>query len=302
MIVSKEPYILNFDLAIIGLGYESRATQAYIKQKELFKDIIVIGYNKHTDVFYYNQNKALYEHDALNICEGDDIDVFNFCKNKVISLVGNSPINVFVDITVMSRHRLATIILMLIKELPNKSKITISYSPSEFIPPSEQTSPIKIIDDISHYLGSYLGDLSLPTSLILGLGYEKDKALGLCNYLDVQHTFLFSPKSSEIRFEEYVYKNNQFLIESIGNNRVFYYSVESPYTTYLDLKHMVLSLSDYSRPLLIPLGPKILSAISVIIGYELSPKLPVWRASSEHNETPQDRPPSGNQILLSLEI
>lgn len=300
MKVLKNSEIDSFDVGFFGLGYESRAPYSLLNSGKNFNVKHVFGYNSYRDEFSYPKNKKIFEENNCSIHEGDDNSTIENFKQIIDGITDR--VDVFVDITVMSRHRLATLILMLLRGLSQGSRIMISYTPSKYIKPVQGTSPIRMVGDITMDLGNYLGDLSLPTSLILGLGYEKDKALGVCNYLDVHNTFLFIPVSDEDKFEHSVRINNSILIQSLQTEKIFTYKVESPYTTYLDLKSLLLSLIDNSRPLLVPLGPKILSAVSVIIGHELHPRVPVWRVSSEHHETPKDRPSSGKTINFTVLI
>jgi len=149
--------------------------------------------------------------------------------------------------------------------------------------------PVKKVGPLIEDLSGGLGNLSYSTSAIFGLGYEQSKALGIYNYLEPDNAFSFIPKSLNIEFEDDVKTNNSSLLNSIPSEQTFYYNVYSPYDIYVDLKSLVISLSETSRVIIVPLGPKILSAVSLIIGIELYPDISVWRVSSLHSEEPVDR-------------
>ena len=83
---------------------------------------------------------------------------------------------------------------------------------------------------------------------------------------------------------------------------VYEYQVNDPVSTYLDLRTIINSIAHTSRCLLVPLGPKILSAICVVLSFEREGRLPVWRVSSEHTEEPIDRKSSGVVIDFSLKV
>lgn len=302
MKIRKEAIDNNFDLAIFGLGYESRSISAFKKYKAHSKSNVAVGYDTHTDCLYYQSNKTEFSGNCEVVLEEGNTKTFLKVQEFIESKVYETPITCLIDITVMSRHRLATLICLLIDNLPQESTITVVYSLSSFVEPPQGVSPIRVVGEITEQLSGNLGNLSLPSSLVIGLGYEKDKALGVYNYLDSTYTFLFVPKSIEEKFEEEVIKNNESLFRSTPKGNIFYYDVAAPYSTYLDLKSLLLDISDFSRPLLMPLGPKILSALSVIIGRELQPELPVWRASSEYNEIPTERPSSGTEISFTIDL
>lgn len=301
MNVEKTPFIESFDLAIYGLGYESRSISSFENYKSRTKRNIAIGYEKNQKCLQYQTNKNKFSEGNVEIYEGK-CDVVIAKVQKVISTLGEKRIDCLIDITVMSRHRLASIITILLDCLPPKSKITISYNSSELIVPPSDIQPMHHIGPISDSLSGELGSLSKPTSLIFGLGYEKDKALGVYNYFDASYTFLFIPKNSEHDFEKYVIENNKQLIEDTPKSNVFYYDISKPYVTYVDLKSFLLSISESSRAVMIPLGPKILAVISVLIGHELESHLAVWRVSSEHTEAPVERASANKETLLTVTV
>lgn len=291
-----------FDFALFGLGFESRAVSAFDKYKEDCSKILAIGYDVHTDKFSYKQNKKIYSDSGAKLFEFGDESVIEKVGKFLSNEKNDSPIKVLLDITVMSRHRLACFICYLMDLLPEESTLSIVYSLSQYIPPPEGDTPIRRVCEISSQLGGSLGDLTLPTSVVFGLGYEKSKALGVSNYLDPGFVYTFIPKSPIPKFEDDVIKNNDDLLNLVSRDNIFYYDVCSPYSTYLSLKSLIQSLKKVSRPLLVPLGPKILAALSVFLGKEMHPYLPIWRVSSEHEEIPVDRPASGVEVKFTIQL
>lgn len=293
-----------YDLAIIGLGYESRASALFDKQKNNFNKTIALGYSSHTDKFGYSDLKEKYLDNNVIVYENDDDSIVNtaltLIKNDIIT--DKKPLNVILDITVFSRSRLSALIYRLLNILPKKSRLTISYELSEFNSAPNELSPIKRVGEVIPELSGDVGDLNLPTSLILGLGYEKGKALGLVNFIDAEHNFFCIPVGKDKRFDEFVHSNNSQLLDETPKKRKIYYQLEQPYNTYLDIRDLILSASEFSKPLLAPLGPKIFAAICVIIAKELNSGIPVWRVSSGHEETPVDRKASGNKLSITVEV
>lgn len=301
MKVKKTYEFKNIDLAIVGLGYESRATQLCCDVSGL-ENIIAIGYEENKTAFSYSDNLNFYKSKNAVIFEGSDSNVYHelFTHLQVNWL--DRPINCVLDISVMSRTRLAEIILFLISNLHPSSSIKITYQLAEFTNPPKDISPIRKVGPIARRLGGRIGNIELPSSIIIGLGYELGNAIGICNYLDSDIQFLFIPKGKDEKFEDCVRANNETLIESTPANHLFSYDVSQPYKTYLQLREIALAALDISRPVMVPLGPKIFSALCVVLGCELNYTLPVWRVSSEHNEKPVDRRPSGNRYEFVVEL
>ncbi len=300
MKILKENTPLVYDLAIFGLGFESRSIALLGSGGTGLARKIALGYSVNVDVINYAKNKDTFRKESCEIYEGDDQAVFGFFDEYLIGLNCLSPINVLLDITVMTRHRLATLLCSLIRNLPKGSVISTIYSLSSFVEPPKDSTPIRTIGELAEDLIGDVGDLSLPACAIFGLGYEPSKALGVSNYLDSTVEFALIPTSPEERFEKLVIENNADFLSQIPSNNVFNYAVKRPYSTYVDLKSLLISLRKVSRPLLIPLGPKILSAIGAILGLEL--RIPVWRVSSDHEENPVERTASGDTIRFDLKV
>ncbi|VUD64554.1 hypothetical protein TDB9533_03344 [Thalassocella blandensis] len=300
MKIIKDIYLGSFDCTICGLGFESRSTFAFDKLSKRISNLLVLGYKENTDCFSYQSNKQMFEQRTENIYEIEDEHVVEALTHSISTELFKATNNFLLDITVMSRHRLATVISFLLHRISKGSTLTITYSLSKFIQPPYGITPVKKVCEIADGFSGTLGDLSLPTSIVIGLGYEKGKALGISNYLDSWRDYVLVPESPISEFEEMVRENNRDLLDSIPPQRVLSYSVSSPYSTYVDLKSLVMSLKEYSRPLLIPLGPKILSALCVILSKEFDLTVPVWRVSSQYLEEPIDRPASGLDITFTL--
>lgn len=277
-----------FDLAIYGLGYESRSTFAYEKYKEVSTSNFVLGYVSNQNVLSYQKNKKLYIKES-EIVEVECSQISALLLEKVNIVNELQEAHVLIDITVMTRHRLALVLSFLLKNLKKGTSITICYIASKYVCPPKGMQPVRKVGPLIEELSGGLGNLSYSTSAILGLGYEQSKALGIYNYLEPDNVYTFIPKSLNVEFEDDVKKNNLSLLNSIPMEHTFQYDVYSPYDIYIDLKSLILSLSETSRVIIVPLGPKILSAISLIIGIELYPEISVWRVSSLHSEEPVDR-------------
>lgn len=302
MIFDKVAYNGEFDVAIYGLGYESRSTSAFKKYSLQSKKNIVVGYENNKSAIKYNENKIFFQNNNVDIYENDCESIIQTVKQIVEDSVKdiNEP-KVFLDITVMSRHRMANIIYNLLSDLCEQAKITICYNLSDFVEPPLGIQPVKEMGPIIEDLHGDLGNLSMPTSIVFGLGYEEHKALGVYNYYDADYSYAFIPENPYSNFEPRVRENNAPLLEVITDRNTFTYDITEPYATYVDLKSLILSLTDMSRVILVPLGPKIFAALSVILGKELYPKLPVWRVSSLHSELPVERI-SHQEVLFSLSL
>jgi hypothetical protein len=294
--------VAQYDLAIVGLGYESRAITVCSDLCKSETKIIALGYDQNTEDFSYQENLKFYKSLEAEILEGSDEYIYKCIFDNVNINWTDEPIHCLLDITVMSRSRLATIIVFLIENLHKNSTVTICYELAEYTEPSGDLSPIRYVGPIADSLSGTIGDINLPSSIVIGLGYEIGKGIGISNNLDTEKTFLFIPRGKDTRFENKVISNNKLLIDDTPKNHIFYYDISNPFKTYVDLRETMLAIMDITRPVIVPLGPKIFSALCVIFSKEMDCEVPVWRVSSEHHETPVDRKSSGNRFYLSLTI
>tara|TARA_R110002049_G_scaffold40727_4_gene123660 strand:+ start:489 stop:1397 length:909 start_codon:yes stop_codon:yes gene_type:complete len=292
---------IKFDLSIVGLGYEQRSTHVFQSENALQESCLVLGYTYHTDKFDYQKNKKYFDGCLVKEVEDDDVEaeVLSFIEEKNH---GGGKVNLLLDITVLSRHRLAVVIWNCLQKLPKGSILRVAYTLSDFVPPPEVTPPVKEIGPIISHLEGMPSNVGLPTSLVVSLGYEENKALGASNYIDANEVVAFIPSGNVLKFNEEVVKSNKNFLRSVSERNRFTYDLHSPYKTYAELKSVVLSLMRESRPIILPLGPKIIAALSVVLGVELYPMLPVWRLSSKGAEEPVNRKASGHVVFFDFEI
>lgn len=292
----------DFDLAIFGIGFESRSIDSVPELIKNARKSIAMGYSINTEIFNYQSNLSTFRSYGATIIEGDDTQCLAAAMPHIQKATRNGPANILVDISVMSRHKFSSLLYQIMQSLHKGSKLSITYSLSEFIQPPDDATPIRYLGEIIPPLIGSLGDLSMPSSVIFCLGYEPGKASGVVNYLDPDCVYLFIPNSPIPEFKQAVEENNSELIANTPESNIFEYDVCNPYSTYLSLRSLTLSIREFSRPLIIPLGPKIIASLSLILGIELTPELPIWRVSSELLEKPVDRKASGYKIQYTVEI
>ena len=166
--------------------------------------------------------------------------------------------------------------------------------------PPNNCPPVKYIGPSIDNLAGVLGDLDMPTACVISLGYEENKALGAVNSIDPAEIWALIPESEEEEFEHKVVENNDSLLKGIPASRRIRVNIHDPLVLHRDLRSLLRGCMRSQRPILLPLGPKIFAAISVVLAYEFFPHLPVWRVSSYEKELPVDRAANGKIIDFSI--
>lgn len=211
--------------------------------------------------------------------------------------------HIFVDVSAFPRSALAVIFDSLrryLDECGTPVRVTIGYCPAVYADPNKGPLPSNNrVAPVHHSFAGWTTDPTLPVELIVGLGYEKGKALGAVEYIQPSHWRLFVPNSEEERFLFQVQKQNAELIDNTLADSRFDYDVLDPIGQLSMLSSMLSEITKFSRPVLLPFGPKIFFAICLLAAMR-SPSVAVWHVSGEDVTPPAGRMPSGRAVYLSF--
>lgn len=161
-----------------------------------------------------------------------------------------------------------------------------AYVPATFRKPSVQSAPNEFVAPVHGFAS--LATPDLPVAAIMGLGYEKERALGVQQLLDPQQTLLLVPRSSKRDpFYTEVLRSNRDILSRTPQESVFEYSLSYPAATFATLASVVAGLRETYRVVLISLGPKILGLLCFLLATRF-PDVSVWRVSSGVHGRPRD--------------
>jgi len=162
--------------------------------------------------------------------------------------------------------------------------LCLTYSLAAYAPsPSVWAAPNRTIRPVHPAFSGWSAEgASAPVDVVVGLGYEKGKALGAVEYLEPRNRWVYVPQSPESRYLDEVKKHNKHLIES-RKGSVAYYNVLSPLDTYYSLRSLVEGIGRDARPVLLPFGPKIFFAINLLVAMT-NEEASVWHVSGESDE------------------
>ena len=293
---------LRFDLGLFGLGYESRSIDCFEVKGGSCERLVAIGYKYFQEECEYQGNRHVFESGGALVREVSDEEFGSTLIEALAGLSGIARPHVLIDISVMSRHRLSKAIWVAVHQLPLGSRVQVFYNVAAYVAPPTYAHAVKRFGPIIEELNTVPGRLAQPVSMICGLGYERDKALGAIGSIDPDELFLMTPISLEQAYDVDSRRNNSALSRTYPGSMEITYEVAKPFSTYIDLKSLIARLSEKSRVLILPLGPKILSAISILLAAEFYPRVVVWRVSSEEKETPVNKLSSGRSLELTIEV
>lgn len=291
----------TFDCAIAASGYEARARYAseVLNNLQLLPEQkIILGFNDRKDNAERRKNDRVFKRLGFEMISTDgnsDIKIKSVLNN-LTNDKSKSEITIFVDYSSMTKHWYAGVISYFIQKASHFKKTTVvfSYSPSEYSEP-KISAPNRRVGPIPGF--SYL-DLPLKqTALVIGLGYEKERALGLVEYLEPAETFAFFTKPAfDSRFTKAVLKNNFQLLTRLGEKSSYAHPLTDLHVTGRLLSSLALGLSKQYRVVLAPLGVKPFGLLCLLLA-GVHKQLEVWRVSSCEAGKPINRKPNGHIVL-----
>lgn len=294
----------EFDIAISCLGYESRAT--YIPQKFFsgsqrriclgFDQNFIHSYEANLK-FYQNENYEIYP----NLSDAAFEETIRSIANEKLSNPSNKANRVAIDISCFDRFRLAVLVRTLWGAIQSGSlmEIVFFYNIAKYTEPHGEFSFNTKLEPVHPSLVGSRPDPLSATVAVIGLGYEREKALGAAEYIEASEVFAFYPLSAVGDYSSSVQKENALLLSQLDQRHKFEYIVEDCGSLVSDLSSLVRGFIHRSSVLLVPLGPKIF-ALACLLTAMIHGRVAVWRMSQMGiGETP-DRHPSPHTSVVRV--
>lgn len=217
-------------------------------------------------------------------------------KEEVNDLLSNiesdkKDINFSIDISLINRKEIANLFTQIARLCSVYScNINICYGLAEYNPPSSGIDFNHIVRPVNQFFSGWSTKPGLPVMTIVGLGYEKDKALGAIEYLESSNTVIYIPNSQETRYRVDVEQVNESVLSIVKEENKIEYDVESPSDAIYSLDSVLTSNKSRYKTVLFPFGPKVFYAAS-LVSCIAHPEASVWFVSGEDNDldSSQDR-------------
>jgi hypothetical protein len=293
----------GYDLIVAASGYETRArfvAENIGAQGTNVCTCLALAFAEHRSEGVRPENDAVFQSLGykLVLCRGrSDEDVALVVADALEKLNGVPEPKILVDISSMTRAWYGAIVRCLISlRLSSKVIVHFAYTSAEYVAPPNEYPPNRIVGPVAGFTGNTLP--TRPTALILGLGYDKDRAIGLKDHLDPQLTILFyADPAGDSRYVPEVLSVNSSLLCEVGDECVFSYSFFEGTGAFRLLESVTNGLTHDWRVVLCSLGPKIFGLYCFLVA-SLSKDISIWRVTADFHEVPFDHKPTGTPILL----
>jgi hypothetical protein len=285
----------HFDFIFCASGYERRASNIlrFLSIAQLQKSNKICFEFKDRPVHSRKFNNAEFTKNGFRFIEVSSEDVVHYSEiyHTLFESFRKKEIKILVDYSCMTSILYASFIKYFIDyaEHFNVVNITFSYSVAKFTKPVTRKSlyfnqPIPLFDPIQ--------STDQKIALIIGLGYEKDKALGLYEYFqnDKQDIYLFiTGKSGEPKFFEAVTKNNKTLIDIVNPNNIIYYDLDNNAHLLSTMDSLINYLTNVNyRVVIAPIGPKVFTLSALLINL-IHRNITTYRLSDGNKGQPIDK-------------
>ncbi|CAH0316581.1 hypothetical protein SRABI27_05032 [Pedobacter sp. Bi27] len=298
--------IKQIDLFIGSSGYEERSTHLASKLVELTKESIKVTCSFSSDKTHRQriENDKIFRKLGFELYEGNGDDDY-FMERLLNSLIqkhflNKTKITILIDYSSMTRLWYASLLRCLyFHKFPIEIKSVFSYSMAKYQPPSKVVTHNIHVNPIQGFSEFSIPDK--PTALIIGMGYERERAFGLTEYFDAEPFLFYNDNYIESQFVKDVEELNKDLINAIPPDKIYKYHIKN--LEYLEntLYKLCSSLNTKYRVIIAPCGPKPFTLVSLLVSLRLN-NVDVWRISAGNSRNQIKRIANGELIIYDVSI
>ena len=298
---------LFFDYVICSSGYERRSTYMLSKLSEenLRQSRKVCFCFMDRKVFSRSDNDNHYRQAGFSLfdVESDAISDFATLYHNIFNNEGKKSISILMDYSCMTSVLYASLLKYFesFSEKFESVSLYFSYTPAKFSEPEisgplHYNQPIPFFDPIE--------STDKKIALIIGLGYDKGKALGLFEYFqnDPKDTYLFiTGESSSGIFFQAVKTSNSDILNIVDANNILSYDLDNLHHLISTLDAIVNYLvSENNRVVIAPIGPKVFTLASMLVNMSHQ-DVTTYRLSGGHSSIPAEKIPDESKPLIIVQ-
>lgn len=231
------------------------------------------------------------------------VDQLGTTLAKWIETCGIKAPRIAIDISCMSRPTMAAAFQAVLESAEQRPVwLDVLYVVAEFTSPPDFLPPNEDIRPINDWFAGWPTNATASTSLVVGLGYERDKASGASEYFDAGETWVFVPQSAIGAYEEAVIGNNaDLLARAKRRDHVTNYRVECPTEAFGLLAGAVSRIVPKMNPVLLPFGPKVFFALSLLVA-AIYREAGVWHVTGDSKLPDTPHQPSPHVSAFRVEL
>ena len=296
--------VSSYTAFFCSLGFESRSRFIAQSIAPRAEKRYCVGFDDR-HVLSYESNRAYYESQQFDIVQLSDEQLTNWL-DEIATELDTQPMSerrILVDVSSMSRTRIGSFVEKLcLRTWSVPTTIDFIYALAAFSEPAEDSDvPNTHVGPVSAKFAGWAVQPELVPSVILGLGYEQDRALGAVEHIEPANVWAFRPVSELTAYEVALRTANEILFEIIPASHIIDYDVLRPFECFGKLQSLASVAGSESNPILVPFGPKIFALCALLVA-ALDRRCAVWRVSAEGADVALERHASGHICGLSVTL
>ena len=283
---------VRIDVAVCG--YEARST--YVPSVVTTRSALRLA------VDYDSPGVGSYDRNRRSLIEGGWSLVTEAQLLDRLGEIGHvDDVDVRVDLSSMRRSTVAALVELLSGSPGTAAQFV--YAPARYDPAGwtkSSESMVLTAGPISPYFAGALRQSSLPLGLVVGLGLEPHRVLGVAELLEPSQIWAFMAESDDPEMNTAVREVHRSIVGD-RNTRLQSYDLRSPADTYSALESLVFAASQEYRLVLAPSGPKIFALMCLLAAApRVSVRPAVWRVGSRLTVEPAEVEAIGDVVAVNV--
>jgi hypothetical protein len=293
----------HYDGFLASLGFEQRS-------REIPEAIgtpghrVAVPFGDHKEKEYETNRAWFTEHEWIQ--PNCDEASYSECVAEWLTQASagtTDAVRVAVDVSSMSRRRMAAVVEHLLTVSSEvRLEVDFLYTPAEFdTPGDEEEPPVLDVAPVSGFFAGWWSALDFPLRVIIGVGYEFERASSAINALEPLETQVYVPEGEDGQYLPEVIRANKGLMETEGvMQETVHYRVPDPFSCLRRLESSLVRLESTRRVALVPLGPKIFSISAMLVAGLHPESAQVIRVSAGDRQESTNR--RSNQTVCGLTL
>jgi hypothetical protein len=209
--------------------------------------------------------------------------------------------SVAVDISSMSRPRIAAVVHAVTNGPNTNLVVDFLYVPQRYSGAPVPVDATTALEPVTPAFAGWDADVERPLVMIFGLGFEPIRAAGAIDELEPTLSIPYFPRGADDSFIADVERANESVLRLQDVAPARSYELADPFRCFAELDAWVSHYQEEeSRPLFLPLGPKIFALLCMLVAVAREPVTPVWRISPGPLEEAVDHQPE--DMLVTVRV
>jgi hypothetical protein len=263
------------------IGFETRSGFIARERRDQSTQTLAIAYTEGRTLSF-GENLEFAKRMGFEIIGDERRVIEEALKHRIIPAARRrrGAVQVVIDVSSMDRAVMSSVLIAVLDSMVAGDKMRLLYAPSAFQEPNLELLPIKHVETAHPRISGEVDSPGKGRALLLGVGFEYGVSLNVLDHQEPDVSFIFRPQGFDNRFSISVQRANfGFDFGEQRDYEIIDYHLGKMAFVYDAISSVVVSMKHSMSIVAVPLGPKILSAVMILVGYVHQPSVSVVRYS-----------------------